>query len=77
MAKSQRPVGMDKLSSSELVKILVILNLSGCMLTDIFRFWFHSFEVYSSIYSTQMIGNSPDVSNFNQLNLKLNQFICN
>ena len=43
---------------------------------DIFRFCFHSFEVYS-IDSSKMIGNSPEVSNFNRLNLKLNRFICN
>ena len=43
---------------------------------DIFMFCFHSFEVYS-IDSSQMIGNSPKVSNFNRLNLKLNWFICN
>jgi len=42
------------------------------------RFCFHSFEVYSSIDSSNMIGNSPEVSNFNQwLFLKLNRFICN
>ena len=40
-------------------------------------FWcFHSFEVYS-IDSSKMIGNSPEVLNFNQLFLKHNQFICN
>ena len=43
---------------------------------DIFRFCFHSFEVYS-IDSSKMIGNSPEVSNFNRLFLKLNRFICN
>jgi hypothetical protein len=33
---------------------------------DIFRFCFHSFEeVYSSIDSSRMIGNSPEVFNFN------------
>ena len=41
---------------------------------DIFRFCFYSFEVYSFIDSSQMIGNSPQVSNFNRLFLlKLNQ----
>ena len=44
---------------------------------DIFRFCFHSFEVYSSIDSSKTIGNSPEVSNFNRLFLKLNWFICN
>ena len=43
---------------------------------DIFRFCFHSFEVYS-IDSSKMIGNFPEVSNFNRLFLKLNRFICN
>ena len=38
---------------------------------DIFRFCFHSFEVYS-IDSSKMIGNSPEVSNFNRLLLFLN-----
>ena len=33
---------------------------------DIFRFCFHSFEVYSSIDSSKMISNSPKVSNFNR-----------
>jgi hypothetical protein len=44
---------------------------------DIFRFCFHSFEIHSYIYSSKMIGNSHEVSNFNQLFLKLNRFICN
>ena len=35
----------------------------------------HSFEVYSSIDSSTMTGDSPIVSNFNWLFLKLNQFI--
>ena len=42
---------------------------------DIFRFFFHSVEVYS-IDSSKMIGNSPEVFNFNRLFLKLNRFIC-
>jgi hypothetical protein len=44
---------------------------------DIFRFCFHSFEAYSSIDSSKMIGESPEVSNFNWSFLKLNRFICN
>ena len=32
----------------------------------IFQFFFHLFEVYSSIYSSKLIGNSPEVSNFNR-----------
>ena len=36
---------------------------------DIFRFFFHSFEVYS-IDSPKLIYNSPEVLNFNR-------FICN
>ena len=43
---------------------------------DIIRFFFHSFEVYSR-YSSKMIGNSPEISNFNRLFLKLDPFICN
>jgi hypothetical protein len=42
----------------------------------IFRFCFHSFEVYFSTDSSKMIGNPPEVLNFNQLFLKLNRFIC-
>ena len=39
----------------------------------IFWFCFHSFEeVYSSIDSSKMFGNSPEVSNFNRLFLILN-----
>jgi hypothetical protein len=34
---------------------------------DIFWFFFYSFEVYSSMDSCKMIGDSPEVSNFNQL----------
>ena len=46
---------------------------------DIFRCCFHSFESFEvcSIDSSKMISNSPEVSNFNQLFLKLNRFICN
>ena len=45
---------------------------------DIFRFaFFYSFEVYSSMDSSKMISNSFEVSNFNQLFLKLNQVIYN
>ena len=36
----------------------------------------YSFEV-CSIDSSKVIGNSPEVSNFNQSFLKLNRFICN
>ena len=43
---------------------------------DIFRFCFHSFEVLS-MDSSKLFGNSPEVSNFNRLFLKLNRFICN
>ena len=38
---------------------------------DIFRFCFHSFEGHSIDFS-KMIGNSPEVSNFHRLFLKLN-----
>ena len=59
----------------ELVKILVILNPTGYMLTTS-CFFVYSFEVYS-IDSSKMIGNSLEVSNFNRLFLKLNRFIRN
>ena len=36
----------------------------------------YSVEVYSRD-SSNIIGNSPEVSNFNWLFLKLNRFICN
>ena len=42
-----------------------------------FRFCFHSIEIYSSIDSSKTISNSIELSNFNRLFLKLNQFICN
>ena len=48
----------------ESVKILVILNSTGGLYVYIFRFCFHSLEVYS-VHSPKMIGNSPKVSNFN------------
>ena len=45
---------------------------------DIFQFWcIHSFEVYSIIDSSKMIGKYSEVLNFNRLFLKLNGFICN
>ena len=41
---------------------------------DIFGFCLYSFEVYSSINSFKMFGNSPQVANFNRLLfLELNQ----
>ena len=43
---------------------------------DILRFCCHSFKVYS-IDSSKMIGNSLEISNFNQLFFKLSRFICN
>ena len=43
---------------------------------DIFRFCFHSFEVYS-IDSTKMFSKLPEVLNVNRLFLELYQFICN
>ena len=42
---------------------------SSQMHVDIFRFCFHSFEAYS-MDSSEMIGKSPQVSNFNRLFLK-------
>jgi hypothetical protein len=53
------------------VKIPVILNPTGEHV-DIFRF---CLEAYS-IDSSKMTGNSPEVSNFNRLVLRLNRFIC-
>ena len=46
---------------------------SNRLLVEIFQFCFHSFEVYS-IDTSKMIGNSPEVSNFNRLFLRLNRF---
>ena len=70
--------GREVLGHIESVKILVILNPTGWLHVDIFRFWcFHSFEVYSSIDSSKMIGKFPDALNFNRLFLELNRFICN
>ena len=43
------------------ISTLVILNPTGYML-NIFQFYFNSFDVYSKI-----IGNSPEVSDFNRL----------
>ena len=37
----------------------------------------YSLVVYSSIDSSQVVGNSPEVSNFNRLFLKLHRFDCN
>ena len=37
----------------------------------------YSVEVYYYIDSSKTIGNSPEVSNFNWLFLKLSRFICN
>ena len=44
---------------------------------NIFWFCFHSLEAYSSIDSSNMIGNSAEVLHFNRLFLKLTRFICN
>ena len=49
------------------VQILVILNPTGYMLTS--SGFAYSFEVYS-LNSSEMIGNSPEVSNFNWIFLK-------
>jgi hypothetical protein len=43
---------------------------------DICQFCFHSFEVYS-LYSSKMMCNAHEFSNFDRLFLKLNRFICN
>ena len=45
---------------------------------DIFQFCFYSFEEVYSVDSSKMIRNSPEISNFNRLDLKLNRFlVCN
>ena len=45
---------------------------------DIIRFCFHSFEVYSSIDSSKMMGKSPAVSNLNRwLFLKTGSSVSN
>ena len=58
------------------VKILASDSKSNPLHVDIiFRFWFHSIEVYSPIDSSKMIGNLVEVSNFNRLFPKLNRFM--
>jgi hypothetical protein len=52
------------------------ISKSNWLHVDIFWFCFHSFEIYS-IDSYRMISNSLEVSNFDQLFLKLNRFNCN
>ena len=53
----------------ESVKILLILNPTGYMFTSSGIAFI--FEVNSSIDSSKVVGNSPEVSSFNQLFLKL------
>ena len=62
-------------SSGSLVYQDPNVSKSNRLRVDIFfRFCcFHSFEVYSSTDSFKMIGNSPEISNFNRLFLKLNR----
>ena len=55
----------------------MFLSISNQLHVPLFRVFLYSFEVYSFIDSSKMINNSPEVSNFNRLFLKLNQFICN
>ena len=70
------------LSSSMSGEILGIIgqdpsvSKSNQLHVDIFRFFFYLSQVYS-IDSSRMMGNFPEVLNFNQLFLKLNQFVCN
>ena len=61
----------------ESVKIHVILNPAGSMLTSSSGFAIIHARYIPSIDSSNMIGNSPEFSNFNRLFLKLNRFICN
>ena len=49
---------------------------SNWLHVDIFRFYFHSFEIYS-VDSSKLMGKFPEVLNLNRLFLELNQFICN
>ena len=60
--------------------IIIGWNPSVCksnwLHVNILRFSFIKLGLYS-INSPKMIGNLPTVFNFNQLFLKLNQFICN
>ena len=76
--RAHMPQKTNAVNSSALeaqsVKILVILNPTGYMLTS--SGFAYSSEVYSTD-SSKMIGNSPEVSNFIRLFLKLNRFICN
>ena len=52
------------------------VSKSNHLHVDIFRFFLYLSQVYS-IDSSRMMGNFPDVFNFNRLFLKLNRFICN
>ena len=58
----------------ESVKILVILNPTGWLHVDIFRFCFHSFEVYA-VDSSKMIGNPPPKSRDSRILHILNSLI--
>ena len=49
---------------------------SSRLQVDIFRFCFHPFEVYP-MDSSKMIGNPPEVSNFNRSFSNSTGFICN
>ena len=52
------------------------VSKSNQLHVDIFRFFFYLSQVYS-IDSSRMMGNFPEVLNFNRLFLKLNRFVCN
>ena len=68
-------IAWEVVGHTESVKIVVILNPTGYMLTSS-GFTFESFEVYS-IDSSKKISKVPEVLNFNWLFLELNRFICN
>ena len=56
--------------------IYIYMSKSVRWHVDIFQVFLHWFEVYS-IDSSRMIGNPLEISKFNQLNVKLNHFMCN
>ena len=57
-------------------RLISSVSKSNRLHTEIFLLLLKEIGVYS-IDSSKMMGNFPEVLNFNQLNLKLDWFICN
>ena len=58
--------------------LVVILMLPSQPVYMLMIFWFFFSELGShSVNSSKVIGNFPEVLNFNRLFLKLNRLICN